>query len=80
MPVPTFTTNVIVPERYLVRVRCVDDSCARHNAPHLDNPGHVMSYPCFTLGEARRVAADWERGTTEFASTIYDPQGQPVGA
>lgn len=72
--------TLTIPNRYIVRIRCVDDWCERHNAPHLDNPGHVATIVCFTLAEARQTALNWERGTIEFRATVFDPSGTPVAA
>jgi len=70
--------NVLVPGRFLVRITCIEPTCERHHAPHLDNPGRVMSWPAFTLAEARNVARSWERDSLEFSAQIFDPSGNPV--
>ena len=67
-----------IDDRYIVRIACLNESCERHHASHRTTPGHAATIVCFTLEEARRIAADWERGTDEFVATVYDPQGVAV--
>lgn len=68
----------MVKDRFIVRIACINESCERHHAAHRDTPGHAGTIPCYTLEEAFRIAADWERGTDEFVATVYDPQGFAV--